>query len=127
MSNNKNIDIHPSLTPRTYVIIPYLFLRVNNITKEEVEEKDNIVSIKPIFVTCFNEIKSKVVEALNLHHSAKVTIDSIGEDDYDEGFTFGNSIFVDIETERYNFGISFDCYSSINAYQWGENAHWAKY
>lgn len=126
MSNNKNIDVHPSLNPRNYVIIPYRFSRINNVSKKEVEENDNIVSIKPIYVKSFSEIKHKVVETLNLHWTAKVTIDPIGEEDFDEGFCFGNSIVVYIETERYNFCISFDCYATINAYQWGENARWAK-
>ena len=126
MSNNKNINIHPALSPRNYIIIPYCFSRINNVSKKEVEETDNVVSIKPIHVNSFNEIKHKVVEELNLHHTAKVTIDSIGEEDYDEGFCFGNSIAVYIETEQYNFCISFDCYATINAYQWGENARWAK-
>ena len=127
MANNKNIDTHPSLNPRNYVIIPYRFHRIDNMTKAEVEEDDNIVSINPISVSSFSEIKRKVVEILHLHPSAKVTIDSIGEEDYDEGFCFGNSIVVYIETEQYNYCISFDCYATINAYQWGENARWAKF
>lgn len=124
MSNNKNINIHPALTPRFYVIIPYRFYRINNITKEEVEESDKVFSVQRIYVNSFSEIKRKVCEALNLHWSAKVTIEPIGEENYDEGFCFGNSIVVYIETEQYNFCVSFDCYATINAYQWGENSNW---
>ena len=124
MSNNKNINIHPALTPRFYVIIPYRFCRINNITKEEVEESNRVLSVQHIYVKSFSEIKQKVCEALNLHWSAKVTIEPIGEENYDEGFCFGNSIVVYIKTEQYDFCISFDCYATINAYQWGENSNW---
>ena len=127
MSNNKDITIHPSLTPRHFILIPYYFHRVDKITKKVYEETGNITRINPTVVKSFHSIKSEVVKALNLPSSAKVTIDPIGEEDYDEGFCFGNSIVVGIETEEYSFGISFDCYSSINAYQWGENAHWGEY
>ena len=126
MANNKNINIHPALSPRLYVIILYNFYRVNNITKEEVEENDKVLTIQRIYVDDFNEIKTKVCDALNLPSSAKVTINPIGEEDFDEGFTFGNSIVVEVETEEYTFNISFDCYTSFNAFQWGENADWAK-
>lgn len=124
MSNNNDIHIHPSLSPRIYVIIPYRFYRINNITKEEIEETNRVLSIQRLYVNSFNEIESKVCEALNLSASSEVTVDSIGEDIYDEGFTFGNSVHVEVKTELYSFGISFDCYTSINAYQWRQNAGW---
>lgn len=127
MSNNKDITVHPSLSPRLFILIPYYFHRVNKITKKVDEETGNITRINPVRVESFHSIKSEVVKALNLPFSAKVRIDSIGEEGYDEGFCFGNSIVVEIETDEYSFGISFDCYSTINAYQWGENAHWGEY
>ena len=126
MSNNKDITIHPSLTPRHFVLIPYYYHRVDKITKESIEETEYITRINHIGVKSFHSIKYEVVKALNLPFSAKVRIDPIGEEDYDEGFCFGGSIAVGIETEEYSFTISFDCYSTINAYQWGENARWGE-
>ena len=127
MSNNKDITIHPSLNPRFFVLLPYYFHRVDKITKEHIEETDKITRINRINVKSFHSINYEVLKALNLPFSSKVTIEPIGEEDFDEGFCFGNSIAVSIETEEYSFCVSFDCYATINAYQWGENAHWAKY
>lgn len=119
-----NINTHPAQCPPVYILVPYTFIKLDKQTgKEQVEGQKGYecISIRPIFVKTFTDIKLEVKKALNLPYSVKVTLEPIGEDDFEEGFCFGPSIHVEVQTRDYSFGISFDCFQSINAYAWGKN------
>lgn len=131
-----NINIHPAQCPPGYILVPYTFLKRDKRSgKEQIEGETNhdcfsncpiktnyeCISIRPISVKTFLDIKIEVNKALNLPYSTEVSLDPLDEGDYEEGFRFGPSIHVEIETEDYFFGISFNCFRSFNAYAWGKN------
>ena len=118
---NSNFHFHPSANPRIYLLHPYNFCKVSVQTGEEICVEDTDCSIAPFTVSSFNEIRTKICSILNLTASCKVTIDTIGDEDYDEGFTFGNSLAIYVRSDEYEFCVSVDCYTSFNACQWLEN------
>ena len=118
---NANFHFHPSQNSRIFFLNPYYLGRIDKITGKEVYYKDGNCPVRPFIVESFYEIRAKICSQLNLHPSCNVTIDSIGEDMYDEGVTFGNSLTIHVSSADYDFDISVDCYTSFNAYQWLEN------
>lgn len=119
-----NINIHPAQCPPVYILVPYTFIKLDKHAGEEQVEGETdskCISIRPIFVKTFNDIKLEVKKALNLPYSVKVILEPIGEEDFEEGLCFGSSIHVEVQTQDYYFSIDFDCFQSINAYAWGKN------
>lgn len=118
---NANFHFHPSLNPRLYLLRPYHFCRNSKKTGDEVCYNDEGCPLAPFVVRSFSEIRTKICSILNLPVKTKVTIDPIGEEDFDEGITFGNSLAIYVSSEEYDFCVSVDCYTSFNANQWLEN------
>jgi hypothetical protein len=120
-----NIHIHPALNPNFYLLRPYcLVKKFKNCNIEIVEgpnDGDYVKSLPPfIKVEAFYQIADKFRLLMNIP-MAIVHIDSIGEEDFEEGITFGNSIHIELITDEVSIGISCDCYITFNAYQWVEN------
>jgi hypothetical protein len=120
-----NIHIHPALNPNFYILRPYClvkkFKKCNTEIVEGPDDGDYVKSLPSfIKVKAYYEIADKFRLLTNLPN-AKVYIDSIGEEDFEEGFTFGNSIHIELDTDEVSIGISCDCYITFNAYQWVEN------
>lgn len=112
---------HPSLTPASFLLMPYNFVIVNG--DEEVHSEGGmdttgVTSIAPIHISSFNEIEKKVKE---LYPAAqKVEIESIGKDFYEkEGIHFAQSLGISIYfSETFFICVSVDCFSTINAVEW---------
>lgn len=112
---------HPSLTPASFLLMPYNFIIVNG--GEEVHSEGGmdpagVTSIAPIHVRSFNEIEKKVKE---LYPTAQeIEIETIGDDFYEkEGIHFAQSLGITIYFSETSFiCISVDCFSTINAIEW---------
>ena len=120
-----NIHIHPALNPNRYALCPYyLEKRFKKCNAEIVDGPADIGCVKslpPIIeVKAFYEIADKFRLLMNVP-DAKVYIDSIGEEDFEEGFTFGNAIYIELNTDEVRIEISCKCYITFNAHQWREN------
>ena len=118
---NANFHFHPSQRPRLYLLRPYHYCRNSKATGDEVCYSDESCPVKPFMVNSFSEIRDKICSVLNLPTTSKVTIDPVGEEDFDEGITFGNSLAIYVSSDAYDFCVSVDCYTSFNANQWLEN------
>lgn len=118
---NANFHFHPAKNPRIFLLRPYFFCRTSKKTGEEVCYEDECCPVRPFVVGSFSEIRTKICSLLNLPATCKVTIDPVGEEDFDEGITFGNSLAIYASSDEYDFCVSVDCYTSFNANQWLEN------
>lgn len=112
---------HPSLTPASFLLMPYNFVIVNGdkeVYSEGGMDPAGVTSVKPIHVRSFNEIEKKVNK---LYPTAeRIEIESIGEEYHvEEGIHFAQSLGISIYFSETSFiCISVDCFSTINAIEW---------
>lgn len=117
---------HPSLTPASFLLMPYNFVIVNGdkgVHSEGGMNPAGVTSVKPIHVSSFDEIGKKVKE---LYPAAeRIEIESIGDDFYEkEKIHFAQSLGITIYFSEISFiCISVDCFSTINAIEWMKQAN----